>query len=100
MQPSLIDTHAHIYLPEFDDDRETVLAAAKEAGVKAIYLPAIDSSTHEQMLALEKQAPQCRSMIGLHPCSVKEDFEKEINLVKEYLGKRTFIAIGEIGLDF
>jgi TatD DNase family protein len=100
MRPSLIDTHAHIYLPEFDDDREAVLAAAKEAGVKAIYLPAIDSSTHEQMLALEKQAPQCRSMIGLHPCSVKEDFEKEINLVKEYLSKRTFIAIGEIGLDF
>jgi TatD DNase family protein len=100
MQPSLIDTHAHIYLPEFDDDREPVLAAAREAGVKAIYLPAIDSSTHEQMLELEKQVPQCRSMIGLHPCSVKEDFEKEINLVKEYLGKRSFIAIGEIGLDF
>jgi TatD DNase family protein len=100
MQPLLIDTHAHIYLPEFDDDREKVIAMATEAGVAGIYLPAIDSSTHERMLETEKDFPVCRSMMGLHPCSVKEDFSKEIEIVKDYLAKRRFIAVGEIGLDF
>lgn len=100
MQPLLIDTHAHIYLPEFDDDREKVIAMATEAGVAGIYLPAIDSSTHERMLETEKDFPVCRSMMGLHPCSVKEDFSKEIEIVADYLAKRRFIAVGEIGLDF
>ena len=76
MQPFLIDTHAHIYLPEFDSDREKVMGMAKEAGVVAIYLPAIDSSTHDQMLQTEVQYPICSSMMGLHPCSVKEDYAK------------------------
>ena len=100
MQPFLIDTHAHIYLPEFDVDREKVTETAKEAGVVAIYLPAIDSSTHHKMLQTEVQYPICNSMMGLHPCSVKEDYAKEIEVVKNYLKQRDFIAIGEIGLDF
>ncbi|HEY0039561.1 MAG TPA: TatD family hydrolase, partial [Flavisolibacter sp.] len=53
MQALLIDTHAHIYLPEFDSDRAQLLEAAEAAGVKRIYLPAIDSSTHERMLQTE-----------------------------------------------
>ena len=100
MQPFLIDTHAHIYLPEFDVDREKVTETAKEAGVVAIYLPAIDSSNHDKMLQTEVQYPICNSMMGLHPCSVKEDYAKEIEVVKNYLKQRDFIAIGEIGLDF
>lgn len=100
MQPILIDTHAHIYLPEFDEDREKIIAAAEEAGVGAIYLPAIDSATHERMLDAEKRFPVCRSMMGLHPCSVKEDFSAEIKIVESYLRQRKFIAVGEIGLDF
>ncbi|HUC83011.1 MAG TPA: TatD family hydrolase [Flavisolibacter sp.] len=100
MQAVLIDTHAHIYLPEFDDDREKMIAAASAAGLKAIYLPAIDSSTHERMLDTEKAFPLCRSMMGLHPCSVKEDFAKEIEIIKAYLSQHQFIAVGEIGLDF
>lgn len=100
MQAGLIDTHAHIYLPEFDQDREEILKRANAEGVLAICLPAIDSSTHEAMLQAEKDYPVCRSMIGLHPCSVKEDFEKELSIIEQYLEKRAFIAIGEIGLDF
>ena len=100
MQEYLIDTHAHIYLPEFDEDRNQIVEAAKEAGIKEIYLPAIDSSTHQQMLDTEAQFPNCRSMMGLHPCSVKENFSVEIEIVKSYLKQRRFIAIGEIGLDF
>src|SRR5215204_1407184 len=69
MEAFLIDTHAHIYLPEFNDDREKIITAAKAAGVKEIYLPAIDSTTHEMMFQTEEDFPNCKSMIGLHPCS-------------------------------
>lgn len=100
MNTLLIDTHAHLYLPEFDNDRTEVVRRAKAEGVEAIFLPAIDSSTHEAMLQTEQDFPLCKSMIGLHPCSVKDDFENELGLVQQYLQQRSFIAIGEIGLDF
>jgi TatD DNase family protein len=99
MQAYLIDTHAHIYLPEFED-RKAIMTAAKTAGVKEVYLPAIDSSTHEMMLEVEAEFAGCKSMMGLHPCSVKDNFSEEINIIKDYLAKRQFIAVGEIGLDF
>jgi TatD DNase family protein len=70
----LIDTHAHIYLPEFDTDRTDMIHDAAGKGVGTILLPAIDSSTHQHMLALEKQFNMCVPMMGLHPCSVKENF--------------------------
>ena len=63
-------------------------------------MPAIDSSTHDKMLAIEVEFPICVSMMGLHPCSVKENFQEEIKIIKEHLSKRKFIAVGEIGLDF
>lgn len=100
MQSFFIDTHAHLYLPEFDEDRERLAIAAKDAGLKAIYLPAIDSSTHEYMLRTEKEISFCKSMMGLHPCSVKEEYGHEISIIKNYLANRKFIAVGEIGLDF
>ena len=100
MQPILIDTHAHIYLPQFDDDRATIVSNAKAAGVTSIYLPAVDSSTHEAMLQTEAAYPFCKSMMGVHPCSVKEDYQKEIGIAKDHLMQRRFVAIGEIGLDF
>src|SRR4051812_3572933 len=100
MQPFLIDSHAHVYLAEFAEDLEATITNAQQQGVKEIYLPAIDSSTHERMLQTEARFPVCKCMMGLHPCSVKEDFEKELDGIKEHLAKRNFIAIGEIGLDF
>lgn len=100
MQPALIDTHTHVYLPQFNADSEQVMARAAEAGVKELYLPAVDGTTHEAMLQIEARFPVCKSMMGLHPCSVKEDYEEELDVVRKYLQKRTFIAVGEIGLDF
>ncbi|MDQ3277167.1 MAG: TatD family hydrolase [Bacteroidota bacterium] len=100
MHPFLIDTHAHIYLPDFDSDRQAIVERATAAGVEAIFLPAIDSSTHAAMLQTEAQFPICKSMIGLHPCSVKEDFKDELDFIQRHLEERRFIAIGEIGLDF
>ncbi len=96
----LIDTHAHIYLPEFDTDRPQIIEQAKNAGIKQILLPAIDSSTHEQMLQTEKAFEGCLAMMGLHPCSVNNLFDKEIDIIKQHFSHRKFIAIGEIGLDF
>ncbi|MFL5740455.1 MAG: TatD family hydrolase [Flavisolibacter sp.] len=96
----MIDTHTHIYLPEFDNDRDAVMERARSAGVNHFFLPAIDSSTHEAMMGVEASYEGCKSMMGLHPCSVNQDFEKELLGVEEWLDQRKFIAIGEIGLDF
>ena len=96
----LIDTHAHLYLPRFDKDRDEVLARAQENGIEKIYLPNVDSSTIESMLALEAAQPErCFAMMGLHPCSVKENVAEELLVVKNWLEKRTFCAVGEIGID-
>lgn len=97
---SMIDTHAHIYLPEFQEDREKTVNAARQTGIDTILMPAIDSNTHETMLEVEKNFTECISMMGLHPCSVNEDFEKELDIVRRHFETRNFIAIGEIGLDF
>src|SRR5215208_6497941 len=96
----LIDTHTHIYLPEFDDDRNAMMQRAKDSRVDATLLPAIDSSTHDAMLRTEAAFENCLAMIGLHPCSVNRAFEQELTHVREHLAQRKFIAIGEIGLDF
>lgn len=96
----LTDTHTHLYSEEFKDDLDVVMQRAQEAGVAKFYLPAIDSTTHKAMLDIEERYPGCVAMMGLHPCSVKENFEEELGIVKKYLDKRNFVAIGEIGLDF
>ncbi|MBC6490588.1 TatD family hydrolase [Flavihumibacter stibioxidans] len=97
----LIDTHCHLYVEEFRNDIAEVLEKARGAGVKRFYLPAIDSSEHEAMLSLEAAYPgECLSMMGLHPCYVKENYEEELRLVEDWLAKRKFAAVGEIGLDF
>jgi TatD DNase family protein len=97
----LIDTHSHLYLEEFHPDIEDVMKRAVDEGVDRIYLPAVDSSSTGMMLKLEAQYPGvCISMMGLHPCSVKENYLHELDLVSGWLLKRKFAAIGEIGLDF
>ncbi|HEX4877114.1 MAG TPA: TatD family hydrolase [Chitinophagaceae bacterium] len=98
---NLIDTHSHIYLPEFENDREKMLERADKDGVTTIYLPAIDAHTHEAMLKLEAAQPgRCIALMGVHPCSVKENYRQELIIAREYLEKRPFKAVGEIGLDF
>lgn len=98
---SLIDTHSHIYLPEFDADRVAMLERAEKEGVTRILMPAIDSGTHTAMLQLEKDHPSlCQAMMGVHPCSVRENYADELKTAREWLEKRPFKAVGEIGLDF
>lgn len=94
------DSHAHIYLKEFDNDRTEVLKRCIDNDVQKIYMPNIDHTSIDHMLEVEEKYPdQCISMMGLHPCSVKKDFEKELYTVESWLSKRTFAAIGEIGTD-
>jgi TatD DNase family protein len=96
----LIDTHAHLYVEQFEKDRAAIINRALEAGVEKIYLPAIDSESHEALIALEAAYPEnCFAMMGLHPCSVNADYEKELDIVENWLKKRSFCAIGEIGID-
>jgi len=97
----IIDTHSHIYLPEFDPDRAAMLTKAENEGIELILMPAIDSGTHPDMLRAEQDfGKQCISMMGLHPCSVKERFKTELRIITEYFEKRRFVAVGETGLDF
>ena len=96
----LIDTHTHIYLDAFDTDRAAMLQRARQAGVSRFYLPAIDSQSIERQLQLEAAEPDCIAMPGLHPCSVQANYQQELQITEQWLSKRSWPAIGEIGLDF
>ncbi len=97
----MIDTHAHLYLSEFRKDIGSIIERAQQSGVQKIYLPGINSESIDDMLALEKEFPGiCFSMMGLHPCYVKEDYPDELKVVENWLSARKFAAVGEIGLDF
>jgi len=97
----IIDTHCHLYLDEFKNDITEVIKRAEAETVNRFYLPAIDSSEIENMFLLENKFPgKCIAMMGLHPCYVKENFLEELNIVRNWLSKRRFAAVGEIGLDF
>lgn len=96
----LVDTHAHLYLGQFGPDRDEMMQRAFEKGVDKFFLPNIDSASIEGMLALEEAYPEhCFPMMGLHPCSVRENFEEELAIVRQWLDERPFSAVGEIGID-
>ena len=97
----LIDTHTHLYLPEFKDDLEIMLERAEKEGVNKFLLPAIDAASHADLFRLEEEFPgRCHAMMGLHPCSVKENYRDELRVARDWFEKRSFIGVGEIGLDF
>lgn len=94
------DTHAHIYLPEFDHDRDAMISRALASGVKNILLPNIDLESVEPLLSLSLKYPGiCYPMMGLHPTSVRDDYLKKIEIIEGLLRKGSFIAVGEIGID-
>jgi TatD DNase family protein len=96
---SYIDSHTHIYAKAFNEDRAEVLERAWEGGVWRLYMPNIDVASIDLMLETELRFPQCIPMMGLHPCSVEKKFESQLYIMEDWLGKRPFAAIGEIGLD-
>lgn len=99
--PMLIDTHCHVYLEEFDNDRNEVIQRAREAGVERIFMPALDKNHFLRLLDVETAYPGvCRAMAGIHPCYVNENYREELDFLQVEVGKRPFAAIGEIGLDY
>lgn len=95
-----IDTHAHIYAKEFDADLADVINRCQEENVDKIFMPNVDHTSIDRMLEVELRWPdRCIPMMGLHPTSVKKDFQRELYIVEDWLAKRKFVAIGEIGTD-
>ena len=96
----LIDTHTHLYLPEFDYDRDEMVTRAANSGVVKLLMPNIDAGSTEPMLmAAERYKDICYPMIGLHPTSVKEDYLSQLDEIERIASHHKFIAVGEIGID-
>lgn len=96
----ITDTHTHLYSEAFNDDRNDMIQRALKLNVNRFFIPAIDSTYTNAMFQLEIDYPEhVFLMMGLHPTHVKENFKDELNHVENLLAKRSFIAIGEIGID-
>jgi TatD DNase family protein len=96
----LIDTHTHIYLPEFNSDRDETVMRAVQSGVVKLLMPNIDIDSASQMLSVEGNFPGiCYPMIGLHPTSVREDYVSQLDKLEDMANSNKFYAIGEIGID-
>ncbi len=96
----LIDSHIHLYLNDFKEDREILIEQAKQQNIKKFLLPNIDLGTINDMILLCQKYPEtCYPMIGLHPCSVKKNYLTILNQMKKQMKSANFIAIGEIGID-
>ncbi|MEQ9300597.1 MAG: TatD family hydrolase [Cyclobacteriaceae bacterium] len=96
----MIDTHSHIYSPKFTDDRSEMLARAFQAGVERIYMPNIDMESVEGMMQLASDYPdRCFPMMGLHPCSVQEDYRQVLDQMRPMFEVHKFAAVGEMGTD-
>ncbi|MBN2639363.1 MAG: TatD family hydrolase [Bacteroidales bacterium] len=94
------DTHTHLYVEEFDEDRQQIVQKAIDDGVTKMLLPNIDSATLTNMMTLVKGNPKnCFPMMGLHPTSVNDNFQDELALVKKELATKNYFGVGEIGID-
>jgi TatD DNase family protein len=95
-----IDTHTHLYLPEFDADRDNAVKRAVSSDVLKMLLPNIDIQSVNSILSAVTRYPGiCYPMVGLHPTSVKEDYLYQLDKLEILITKHKFIAIGEIGID-
>lgn len=95
-----IDTHAHLYHKQFEQDRTEMVQRALDAGVLKLFLPNIDLTSVEVLHALCDQFPEvCFPMMGLHPCSVGEDPGRDLAEVERLLGTGRYWAVGEVGID-
>jgi TatD DNase family protein len=95
-----IDTHVHIYLPEFEEDRDEVVAQASDCGVKQLLMPNVDGRTIGPLMEAASNYPGiCLPMMALHPTSVKDDYEEAMIEAEQWLAKGGFVAVGETGID-
>ena len=98
--PMFTDTHCHLYSEDFNDDRREVIERAFEQGIQRIFMPNVDEDSIPGMMELAAQYPgNCFAMMGLHPCSVKDDFESVLATMRPKFEQHAFSAVGEIGID-
>lgn len=96
----LTDTHTHLYLPELEEELSGIMERAMHNKVQRFFLPNIDSSSIKPLFDLTEAYPgHCFPMMGLHPCSVKEDFQEELNRILQVMERKKVFAIGEVGID-
>ena len=96
----LTDTHSHIYEDDFKYDIDEAIDRLEQEHIYKVLLPNVDSETIEKMHSLEQKKPDLfHSMMGVHPSSIKENYKEELELAYKWLSKRTYCAIGEIGID-
>ena len=96
----MIDTHSHIYLEEFDEDRADVIIRAKQSGVEKLLLPNVDTETVARLhQTCNSNADYCYPMMGLHPTSVKSSYREDLYVIRSFFETRKYIAVGEIGID-
>ena len=101
MNAVFVDTHTHLFLPEFNNDRHETVQRAIDHGVKAMFLPNVDTETIDQVFKLADAFPaHCFPMAGLHPESVHEDFEEKLIEIEKLITKKNIYGIGETGLDY
>ena len=97
----LVDTHTHIYDPQFSLDRHETVERALEAGVGMMLMPNVDASTIAPMLSLHDEFPDCtRVMMGLQPEEVREDYKDVLTRMEKELERGVYCGVGEVGLDF
>ena len=96
----LIDTHCHLYLEDFDPEQEQLIEEAKASGIERLLMPNVDLTTIDRMHALCDHHPDfALPMMGFHPTSVDEHYAESLRHTEQWLGKRAYCAIGEIGID-
>ena len=98
--PMIVDTHAHLYLDQFDDDRDAVLRRAHDAGVETIVMPAIGTASIQQAVDLCGKHDGLYAMTGLHPSETQDATEAEFETVKDWCDHPSIVAVGESGLDY
>lgn len=97
---NIIDTHSHIFQPDFDDDIDNVIQRAKENGVQQILLPNIDLETVDRLHSLsDRYKNYCLPMMGLHPTSVTTEWKEDLSTMKSFFQSKKYVAVGEIGID-
>jgi len=97
----IIDTHTHLFVKQFDKDRDQVVRRAKAEGVEKFLLPNIDTGSITRLKKTVAEYPgEMFPMMGLHPTSVKENYREELKIIEKELHEGTYYGIGEIGMDF
>lgn len=96
-----IDTHAHLYLEQFENDLQKMITEAKANNVERVVLPNIDAGSSESLIKLYESDPRFFTpMMGLHPCSVNDGYKEELEQIEAQFLRQDFACVGEIGLDY